>query len=97
MIDDINSNNNNLINLDERINRQSNKLLFDNLIDEKKKVVESLLTLDELCEWLKVKRKYIYDLVHKRTIPFIKLRKHLRFEKKTVQQWLDNGCPEWRT
>ena len=94
MFENINTNDKNLINLQDRIKNQDNKMLFDNRIDEKKKQPDPYLTLEELCEWLNVKKQYVYDLVHNRAIPFVKLRRHLRFEKNMISKWLDSGCPE---
>jgi hypothetical protein len=47
----------------------------------------SLLTVDELFHWLNIKRKAIYNLVHYRKIPYLKVRTALKiytFGNRTV-------------
>jgi excisionase family DNA binding protein len=52
---------------------------------------EELLTVDELCEWLKVPKSWIYERVRVREglkLPHIKLGHYLRFERPAVQAFL---------
>ena len=53
-----------------------------------------LLTLDELCEWLKAKPVWVYRQTRERKIPFLKVGKFLRFEKSKVQEWLNENSFE---
>ena len=47
-----------------------------------------LLTIQEVCELLKVSRSYIYWLTHQKKIPFIKMHGHLRFRSSAIDDWL---------
>jgi excisionase family DNA binding protein len=57
---------------------------------EKKQATEKLLTVQEICELLKVPKTYIYWLTHKRQIPFIKMMGHLRFRQSDIDAWLES-------
>ena len=46
------------------------------------------LTLAELCAWLKGPPATVYDWVHKRFIPHVKLGRLLRFERAAIATWL---------
>ncbi len=47
-----------------------------------------LLTLDELCKWLKTEPVWVYRQTRERAIPFIKMGKYLRFERRRIEKWL---------
>ncbi len=47
-----------------------------------------LLTLQEVCELLKVTKAYIYSLTHLKKIPHIKMMGHLRFRRSDIDGWL---------
>ncbi len=49
-----------------------------------------LMTVEELADYLKVKKSTIYDKVHNRTIPFLKNGNTLRFRRKHIDLWLQN-------
>jgi excisionase family DNA binding protein len=49
---------------------------------------EDLISLDELCEILKVKRSYIYKLTSKNQIPYYRVG-GLKFKLSEVQKWLE--------
>ena len=52
-----------------------------------------LLTPDELSGMLKVKKQRIYEWVHYKRIPYIKVGRFLRFSKDQIQEWLrENTC-----
>jgi excisionase family DNA binding protein len=57
---------------------------------ERKPATEKLLTVQEICELLKVPKTYIYWLTHKRQIPFIKMMGHLRFRQSEIDAWLES-------
>lgn len=57
---------------------------------EKKPAAERLLTVQEICELLKVPKTYIYWLTHKKQIPFIKMMGHLRFRQSDIDAWLES-------
>ena len=50
--------------------------------------VDELLTVQELCELLKVSKSYIYWLRHQGKIPYIKMHGHLRFRRSAIDDWL---------
>ena len=52
---------------------------------------ENLWTVTDTADFLKVSEKTIYDWVYKREIPFIKLRRLLRFRPSEIAKWLHSG------
>ena len=50
---------------------------------------EELLTVDELCDWLKITRK-TSERWRKDGMPFIKVGRTVRFDKAEVLEWLKN-------
>jgi len=52
------------------------------------KIQSRYLTIEELCQMLKLKKSYIYDLTYRKKIPFIKIGRHLRFDLEEVTKWL---------
>jgi len=55
----------------------------------------NILTLNELCDYIKAKPRQVYELTHRREIPFIKVgQRRLRFSKTEIDQWLqENSHP----
>ncbi len=51
-------------------------------------LLEKLWTVEDLAGYLKVSVKTIYDWVHKRSIPFIKVKRLLRFRPSEIEKWL---------
>lgn len=51
---------------------------------------EVYLTLNELCELLKIPKPTIYDYTHQKKIPFVKIGKLLRFPLSVIESWLKN-------
>lgn len=49
------------------------------------------MSVDEVAEYLSLKRAGIYGLVHKRKIPHAKRGKRLYFEKNAIDEWIKNG------
>ena len=49
---------------------------------------DELLTVQEICDLLKVPKTYIYSLTHQRKIPHIKIQGHLRFRQSAIDEWL---------
>ena len=47
-----------------------------------------LLTIQEICELLKVSKTYIYSLTSQKKIPHIKMHGHLRFRQSAIDEWL---------
>ena len=51
-------------------------------------VDNALMTLEELAEYLRVKKRTVYDWVKKGKIPAIKTVGQWRFKKATIDAWL---------
>ncbi len=48
----------------------------------------SILTVDEISDYLKIPRSTIYKLVREGKIPAQKIGRHWRFRKETIDRWL---------
>ena len=60
------------------------------LISNNPTQTDELMDIDQLCEYLKVTRQWVYERTHLYEIPFIKLsNKVLRFKRKEIDKWLD--------
>ena len=57
-------------------------------VDGESVSANTLLTIQELCELLRVKRSYIYWLTNQKKIPYIKMQGHLRFRQSEIDDWL---------
>ena len=64
-----------------------------NLADDRKGVNmgSGYMTIEELCQMLKLKKSYVYDLTYRKKIPFIKIGRHLRFDVAEVGKWLEQN------
>jgi excisionase family DNA binding protein len=49
-----------------------------------------LLTPDQLCELLQVKKSWLYDQVEGGTFPCLRLGKQLRFRREDVRRYLES-------
>jgi len=52
---------------------------------------DSVLTIDELSEYLKISKSSLYKLVREEKIPGQKVGRHWRFRKETIDRWLDEN------
>ena len=50
--------------------------------------MEKLLTVDNLCELLQVKRGLVYKWVHYGYVPHIKIGTILRFRETQIETWI---------
>ena len=50
---------------------------------------ESLMTIEELAQYLRVKKRTIYDWVKKGKIPAVKAVGQWRFKKNLIDDWLE--------
>jgi len=58
--------------------------------------METLLTVDDLADSLKVSRPWVYKLVRQKRIPFYHIEKCVRFSPAEIRQWLeDRKSKEW--
>ena len=53
-------------------------------------VDNALMTLEELAEYLRVKKRTVYDWVKKGKIPAIKTVGQWRFKKEAIDAWLES-------
>ena len=53
----------------------------------------SVLTIDELAEYLKISKSTLYKLAQEGSIPSQKVGKHWRFPKDAVDEWLRQRGP----
>ena len=47
-----------------------------------------LLTVNELCERLRVKRSWVYEQVRQDAIPHVRVGRYIRFSWPQVEEWL---------
>jgi len=52
--------------------------------------LKDLLTVDQICEKLKVKKSFIYDLTSRSQIPHIKVGRLLRFDPDEIDSWIQS-------
>lgn len=52
--------------------------------------LDRLLTIDELCQLLRLPKSAIYNLTHQKRIPFIKVSRKLRFRESAINKWLES-------
>ena len=52
---------------------------------------QALLTIDEVADYLRVKKRTVYDWVKKGKIPAIKTVGQWRFKKVSIEEWLETG------
>ena len=51
--------------------------------------MQTLLTVDELAEFLKLKHSTIYNWCHLKKIPYLKVCGVIRFPKDNIDKWLE--------
>lgn len=49
---------------------------------------DELMTIEELCSYLKVVKSWVYYQTHMGKLPHVKVGRHLRFEKSKVMEFL---------
>jgi excisionase family DNA binding protein len=52
-------------------------------------VTVKLLTVEQLCELLQVKKDWVYDHVRAGDIPFVRVGNLLRFREDRINEWLE--------
>ena len=52
-----------------------------------------IFDIEELCEKLKVTKRWLYEQTHLKSIPFIKIpgSKVLRFSKRDINKWIETN------
>lgn len=59
---------------------------------------QSLMTIEEVADYLRVQRRTVYDWVKKGKIPAIKTVGQWRFKKERIDEWLEKknqGGSRW--
>ncbi len=51
---------------------------------------DTLYNVQTLSEWLGVSPQWVYERIHLKEIPFIKMGKFPRFRKTDIDHWLDS-------
>ena len=46
------------------------------------------LTVEQVCEYVQLSKKAVYDLTHRQKIPFTKIGRRLRFNRREIDAWL---------
>ena len=72
------------------------KQLLDNLLTEigcyseilSITAMEKLLTIDQLCSLINLKKATVYDFVYRKRIPYVKIGRLLRFREDLIEEWL---------
>ncbi len=54
--------------------------------------IGNLMTIDEVAEYLRVKKRTVYDWVKKDKIPAVKIVGLWRFRKDRIDQWLETDA-----
>lgn len=51
--------------------------------------IDELMTPEEVCDLLKIKKQRLYEWVHFNKIHYIKVGRFLRFSRSKIIQWLE--------
>lgn len=63
----------------------------------KEKAMDHVLTIEELCQYLKIAKSTLYKLAQEGRIPGQKVGRHWRFRKEAIDRWLENSPAEiWK-
>jgi len=65
--------------------------------NEPEDVNELVMKAPEVCRYLKIKISTLYQLNHKKEIPFSKRGKTLYFKKEEIDEWLSEGRQEMKS
>lgn len=60
-----------------------------NSVPERSAAIDPLLTMDELCDLLKVEAATIYQLTYRGKIPHYKIANKLRFRASEILSWIE--------
>lgn len=54
----------------------------------------NLIKIDDAAKITGYSKNYIYDLIHKKSIPFIKIGRSIRFDCEELEAWVRSGRPD---
>jgi excisionase family DNA binding protein len=60
-------------------------------MNERNSGLEIYMTIKDVAEYLQLSKQTIQRYVLKREIPYLKIRKVIRFRLSELEQWIDNG------
>ena len=60
-------------------------------------IAETLMTIDDLAEYLKVTKRTIYEWLKEKKIPAMKLVGQWRFKKEKIDAWLESQAMQEST
>ncbi len=52
-----------------------------------------ILTVEDVCEYLRIPRSTLYKLARDKKIPAFRVGKHWRFKKEKIEKWLEEEQP----
>lgn len=52
---------------------------------------DSVMSVQDLCQYLKVDESWVYKQVSLKKIPFFKAGKYTRFKKSRIDRWIDEN------
>ncbi len=55
------------------------------------KIQKRLLTIKEASEYLGISEKGLYNMVWRKEIPFVKIRKRVRFDIEDIKEWIERN------
>jgi excisionase family DNA binding protein len=58
---------------------------------------ERLIDIKKLSQYLGVKEGTIYSWVNQEKIPYVKINRLVRFNLKTIDEWIENNSIETRS
>ena len=58
------------------------------------KKYSDVLTIKDICEILHISPKSAYSLVHKGKIPYIKIGRHYRVSKRSLEEFINTDVSE---
>lgn len=54
------------------------------------RLLESVMTISDLAEYLKISKSTLYKLCAEQKVPGQKVGRHWRFRRETIDRWLDH-------
>jgi len=56
---------------------------------------DELLTVEELCDWFKVTKDWVYDEAEAGRLPYVRLgRRHLRFRRTDLEEYITTSTQQ---
>lgn len=53
------------------------------------RIISEVLTIDELAAYLKISKSTLYKLAREGKVPSNKVGRHWRFQKRSIDRWLE--------